>query len=456
MSEQKKQKSFVDKAYDFLSSVTLSILVLIGLAITSIIGTVLQQNAEPSEYVASYGEKWAAIIQSLNLHDMYHAWWFQVLLALLLLNITFCSLKRLPHAIKLMKDRDPVFDGRPVAIHERRELRANAPVAGTAEKVSALLATKVGKVERAEKDGAIYLFSSRGAWSRMGVYVTHFSLFLFAVGALIGTQWGFKGAVNIVEGQTATEVYDRAQGKMVPIDFGVRCDKFTLEHYPDGRPKGYLSDLTVFENGREVVKKRIRVNDPLIHNGFYFYQSSYQKIGVKSVKATVAGPDRQIIATAALLEEGTNGIKLPDGTELALLEMWKDKRDPNGPTGIILATHQGGRILQRGVAFPPMQEQSWWPVGAYQVRLDEVNELYYTGLQVAKDPGVPVVWAGCILITFGLLISFFLSHRRVWAKISTKGSATEVLLAGNASRNRIAFEHWFETLAQEARETFEK
>lgn len=333
MSEQKKQKSFVDKAYDFLSSVTLSILVLIGLAITSIIGTVLQQNAEPSEYVASYGEKWAAIIQSLHLHDMYHAWWFQVLLAVLLLNITFCSLKRLPHALKVMKDRDPVFDGRPVAIHERRELRANAPVAGTAEKVSALLAAKVGKVDRVEKDGAIYLFACRGAWSRMGVYVTHFSLFLFAVGALIGTQWGFKGAVNIVEGQTATEVYDRAQGKMVPIDFGVRCDKFTLEHYPDGRPKGYLSDLTVFENGREVVKKRIRVNDPLIHNGMYFYQSSYQQIGIKSVKATVTGPTARSLPLRHSWKRARTGSNCPTGPNWPCWKCGRTRGTPTVPPG---------------------------------------------------------------------------------------------------------------------------
>ena len=40
-------------------------------------------------------------------------------------------------------------------------------------------------------------------------------------------------------------------------------------------PKEYLSDLVVPENGREVLKKTIQVNDPLKFKGISFYQSSY-------------------------------------------------------------------------------------------------------------------------------------------------------------------------------------
>lgn len=81
----------------------------------------------------------------------------------------------------------------------------------------------------------------------------------------------------------------------------------------------------------------------------------------------------------------------------------------------------------------------------------------YTGLQVAKDPGVPIIWAGCILITLGLMIAFFLSHRRVWARVRPADrGGVEVFLGGNASRNRIAFERWFADLCTEAQEVFEK
>lgn len=456
MKEEKKGKSLTDTVYDFFSSVTLSILVLIGLAITSIIGTVLQQGKEPEFYLQNYPST-GKIIQMFNLGDMYHSWWFQVLLALLLINITFCSIKRLPHAIKQMKDRDPLFEGRPVALHERRELSVKGDVAGVAEKLSALLGKKLGAVAREEKDGSVYLMASKGSFSRMGVYVTHSSLFLFALGALIGSQWGFKGAVNIVEGRSVTEVYDRSTDQMTPIGFEIRCDEFKLEHYPDGRPRDYLSKLTVLENGVEVVKKQIEVNDPLIHRGYYFYQSSYEPVGLKSIKATVAGPDRRIMISSALLSPEVTSIRLSDGNELVLADLWKDNRDRGAPMGVILGIARDGNLMDRGVAFAADPRQAWWPVGSYQVRLDEVNWRYYTGLQVARDPGVPVVWAGCILITIGLLISFFMSHRRVWVKVASKaGGQVTVQAVGNASRNRIAFERWFEEFDQEMREGFEK
>ena len=71
----------------------------------------------------------------------------------------------------------------------------------------------------------------------------------------------------------------------------------------------------------------------------------------------------------------------------------------------------------------------------------------FTGLQVAKDPGVNIVWFGCALMVIGLIMAFFLSHQRVWVRLAqgTDGRV-EVVLAGSASRNRLAFEKRFEKL----------
>jgi cytochrome c biogenesis protein len=74
----------------------------------------------------------------------------------------------------------------------------------------------------------------------------------------------------------------------------------------------------------------------------------------------------------------------------------------------------------------------------------------YTGLQVARDPGVWVVWAGCSLLIIGLIVSFFFSHQRVWVRIP-KGTGAEVLLAGSANKNRIGFEKKFQQLTGKIR-----
>ena len=443
---------------DFFCSIKLSIFVLIALAATSIFGTVIQQEKDPSVYVKEYGAGVAHVIQILNLGDMYHSWWFQLLLALLLVNITFCSVRRLPHAIRLMRDREPVFDGRPVAIHERWEYRVKGvPRDAVAETVERLLSQQVAPPVRGEHQAKVYLYSSRGRWSRLGVYITHSSLFLFAVGALVGGQWGFKGFVEIPEGSSVKEVALRSGG-VLPLGFEVRCDDFELTFYndpqgrPTGRPKDYKSQLTVLENGREVLRKTIEVNSPLIYRGIYFYQSSYGQTGGSGAYLSVYGPNRNVIAYQAHVSKG-GALELGEGFRLRLLDLTGDYRGM-GPAVLVALEHNGDKpeepVVIGSSAERPM------PVGGYLASLGGVDTVWKTGLQVAKDPGVLVIWAGCILITIGLLVAFFTSHRRVWARVWEEGGSTSVLLAGNSSRNRIAFERRFQDLCDIVQETFEK
>jgi cytochrome c biogenesis protein len=65
-------------------------------------------------------------------------------------------------------------------------------------------------------------------------------------------------------------------GERKPLGFELRVNDFSLTYYDNGAPKEYRSDLTVIDNGQEVLNKSIVVNDPLSYKGFTFYQSSYQ------------------------------------------------------------------------------------------------------------------------------------------------------------------------------------
>lgn len=456
--EKSSSKGFVSQVNDFFCSIKLSIVVLMALAATSIFGTVIQQSQEPAVYVKEYGPAVARVIQVLNLGDMYHSWWFQVLLGLLLVNITFCSLRRLPHAIRLMKDRDPVFDGRPVAIHERWEVMATGWSRERAvEAVEKILSEKGGRLFQREADGKQYFFTSRGAWARLGVYITHFSLFLFAIGALIGVWTGLKGFVQIPVGTSIAQV-DLRGGGTYNLGFEVRCDDFEVSFYKDaqgnatGRPKDYVSKLSVLEGGRQILQKTIEVNDPLIYKGIYFYQSSYGQGGASGATFSVYGARRNLVANSAPLTKG-GALELEGGARLRLLDLTGDYRGM-GPAVLVHVEKDGQAPSEPAVLQPAMPGPT--AIGEYLVRVDGVATSMYTGLQVAKDPGVPVIWAGCILITLGTLVAFFGSHRRVWARVSAEANGARVTFAGNASRNRISFERWFEDLVAIAKETFEK
>ena len=70
-----------------------------------------------------------------------------------------------------------------------------------------------------------------------------------------------------------------------------------------------------------------------------------------------------------------------------------------------------------------------------RISLEGITSGYYTGLEMSRDPGVPVVLAGFGLMLAGLYINFFTFHRRIY--VASDGAGIHV--AGMASRNREGF-----------------
>jgi cytochrome c biogenesis protein len=63
-----------------------------------------------------------------------------------------------------------------------------------------------------------------------------------------------------------------------------------------------------------------------------------------------------------------------------------------------------------------------------------------------------LVWTGCVLMIVGFYLTFFLSHRRLWVRLSTRGKETFLEFAGSSHRNRIGFEQEFERMFHVLRE----
>jgi cytochrome c biogenesis protein len=92
-------------------------------------------------------------------------------------------------------------------------------------------------------------------------------------------------------------------------------------------------------------------------------------------------------------------------------------------------------------AFPEFDVQRG---GEYIFALVDYKQRFFTGLQVAKDPGVWIVWLGCALMVIGSMVAFFLSHRRMWIAIRPVGDKTGIKIGGSAHRNQPAFEIFFD------------
>ena len=82
----------------------------------------------------------------------------------------------------------------------------------------------------------------------------------------------------------------------------------------------------------------------------------------------------------------------------------------------------------------------------------EIKGRFATGLQVAKDPGVWWVYVGCSIMILGLMVVFFLSHRRLWVWVRAEGKGSVIVLSGNANKNKAAFEKDLEKLTEAFKE----
>lgn len=426
------------------ASIQLSLFTFISLAIASIIGTIIQQNKGPEFYVAQYGPKLAHIFEILNIDDMYNSWWFLSLLVLLSLNLIVCTIDRLPNVWKMVVlDNLQTTPERLERQSKRQEFMVENGVNGAVDAARAALGSFGSGIRQADKDEGILLFTQKGAWTRLGVYVVHASILVIFAGAIIGSIYGHKGGVTLPEGATTGAIYDFGSGQPIELGFGVRCDKFSLTFYDNGAPKEYRSELTIIKGGKEVLSKSIVVNDPLDYDGYTFYQASYEPRNEMIVtivnettgaeNAFLAVPRREVSWPNEGVSFGIVNIQGSGQTGYGYKIWFTDKH--GDPETFWLTEKMAGKVKR--------------PAATYSVSL---KRRYATGLQVAKDPGVWYVYVGCMMMLLGLLVAFFLSHRRVWVYINRQGDSTRILLSGTANKNRIGFDKEFTALVDKIRQ----
>jgi cytochrome c biogenesis protein len=85
----------------------------------------------------------------------------------------------------------------------------------------------------------------------------------------------------------------------------------------------------------------------------------------------------------------------------------------------------------------------------YIFSLDHMDRRYYTGLQVAYDPGLPIVAAGAFLVFSGFMVVFFSSHRQVWIGVETQGDRTRISIAGRTNRDHRRLQKEMENVIME-------
>ena len=456
--------------WNFFISVRLTIVLLLSLAATSIIGTLIPQNQSQDAYFNTYGEFLFNLFTKFDIFDMYHSWWFQLLLMMLAINITVCSIDRLQLVWKTIFVRHPKFNiDRFRKLKNKETFNAKGTVDQLRNQFLPYISKRFGYTRVDDTDKGACIFAERHRWTRIGVYVVHLSVLFLLVGSLIGSIFGFDAFVNIPEGDTVNSVHLRNSNRERALPFEIRCDDFSVTFYENGAPKEYKSRLTILEDGKAVLEKDIIVNDPLHYGGINIFQASYGKLppsmGHKG-KLTFSGKDSEDITL--IFKSSESGMEcnktmktgetvdLPEGLGKFMIREYKESAEFRGHTigealvGMLLPVSGDPVDVLLPLRFPSFDKMRGGKVIISVAGHDHDHEnftpgknpvdRYYTGLQVTKDPGVWVVYSGFILMIVGCVITFFMSHQRICVEIDANKKKTSVIVTGSSNKNRFAME----------------
>jgi len=447
---------------NLFSSVSLTITILILLALASIIGTLLPYF--PSKF-ANY--------------QLYSSWWFISLLLLLCLNITICSIKKFPIIKKASQPATRILTSSEIC-----KLSNNASL--TAEQSGEQLHQIVQTIFRkhhfsvsASDDSAgsqTGFIAEKGRFSRFSFFVAHISLLLIFCGSLVGAIFGFKGILQLTEGETSDSIFLVASREMIKLPFSIKCEEFQLVHYPGTqRVKDYLSKLAVIVDGEIVLRKQIEVNDPLNYNGIKFYQSSYGQaafnpetqemfLRVKDPKSKELMQELSATMGQAYQVQGFDREITIEVTEFVpdfVIGEQGDvvSRSPqmNNPAAKLRLSEKGELLEEFWVfsKFPDIVMGERKSPFHFSIHFQDLP--YYTGLQVAKDPGVPFIWVGGIMLSLGLFMVFFWSHHKYFIVFTTEDERTfTIYLGAKTNRNRLALEREFTTLVEKIKKEVAK
>ena len=446
--------AIIDWLWKWFSSLKLARALILAIAGAALVGAIVMQAPPPalnddqqfSLWVEQAREKygiWTDVFQRLEFFNIFTALWFRVLVTLLAVNILVCTAHRTPRLLRAAR--------RPAVVNMPDSLFAQAPLthsATTSMSPAVAMETLAGSLKRSrfkthsvQADGWSHIVAEKNRYTRLGTLLGHLGLITILLGAVWGGQSGWRESQFVIG-----EGGERAVGH--DTDLSIRLESFVDEYYTGGGgiPKDYRSQLTVLKAGVPVASGTIRVNEPLTYDGVRIHQAFYGP----AIAMQVRDANGQVLFDQAVslifqtADRPAGSFLLPAaGLEVFVIgpsSTFVDEVIPPGEVRLEVYETGGDQPLElknisQGV-----------PTDLAGLQFTFVRESRYTGLQVVKDPGAPLVWIGSAAFILGSLIVLYFPHRIFWMRARERNGKTELQMAAPRTRG-MPFHFEFRRLA---------
>ncbi len=236
-----EERGAVHTLWSEVGSIQFAVTVLVLIALASVLGTIIPQMPTPRgevpDLLAALERDWGTAKARLYIYthayDIWHAWWYQLLLVLLLASACVCTVDRLRPTLRRLRAPRVAVEPRVFAtLRAHRRFTSEGSVTAAAETLRRHFRSHGYRVLEDDAPAARSLLARKGALSILGPLTVHMSLVVILVAAVWCTSPRFgnaRGSVSIIEGGLERD----------PISgLYVECRDFEVEYSPQRRGEG--------------------------------------------------------------------------------------------------------------------------------------------------------------------------------------------------------------------------
>lgn len=415
--------------FKIVSNLKFAILILALIAITSSLGSFIEQDESVLFYEQNYpvtqpiyGFITSAFVLSIGLDHIYSTWWFFSLLLILGISLLSCTIAR----------QFPLFsNSKEYFFRKQKNSFLQLPFSVKIKNIYYLKENLLLKVQQMnfylyQKGNLIYGY--KGLIGRISPILVHFSLLIILGGSFFGALKNFKAQEILPKGELFHVQNSIRIGWFTPLPtVTTRVNDFWVE-YENHRIHQFYSNLSILDNyGNEVKNQTISVNNPLRYQNIDFYQSDWNLLGIRMKEQK--NQQRVYELPVFSLQKGSKSwitwVKKDQENRTILFDQLENN---------FLIYDEAGNYLTVGNLGDPINSDVFL-----------LDLLPATGLQIKYDPSILMIYFGFGLLMLTSCLSY-LPYNQIW--IFHKKNTSWV--GSSTNRGKIKLEIDFENLIRES------